>query len=81
MEVGSADILRTSTIIQYPSIRISKKINAGSDRTQLAVLDKAFEEAERIRLSHKIATGIPLQISRRNPVFLLLPWFMKSETH
>jgi signal transduction histidine kinase len=65
MEVGSADNLRTSTIIQYPSIRISKKTNAGSDRIQLAVLDKAFEEAERIRLLHKITTGIPIQIIKK----------------
>ena len=65
MELGSAENLKTSTIIQYPSIRISKKTNAGSDKTQLAVVDSAFEEAERIRLLHKITTGIPIQILKK----------------
>ncbi len=45
MEAGSADILKTSTIIQYPSIRISKRRNTDPDQIQLAVLDKAFEES------------------------------------
>ena len=65
MEPGSADILKTSTIIQYPSIRVSKRTNAGSDKTQLAVVDSAFEKAERIRLLHKITTGIPIQILKK----------------
>jgi len=65
MEGDSADILKSSTIIQYPSIRISKRTNAGSDKTQLAVVDSEFEEAERIRLLHKIATGIPVQILKK----------------
>jgi signal transduction histidine kinase len=65
MEPGSADILKTSTIIQYPSVRVSKKTNAGSDKTQLAVVDRAFEEAERIRLLQKITTGIPIQILKK----------------
>jgi len=65
MEPGSADILKTSTIIQYPSIRVSKRTNAGSDKTQLAVVDSAFQKAERIRLLHKITTGIPIQILKK----------------
>ena len=65
MEVGSTDIFKTSTIIQYPSIRISKKANANSDKAELAVVDNAFEEAERVRLLHKITTGIPLQILKK----------------
>ena len=65
MQSGSSDFLKTSTIIQYPSIRISKKTSADSDKTQLSVLDNAFEEAERIRLLHKITTGIPLQILKK----------------
>ena len=65
MQGGSSDFLKTSTIIQYPSIRISKKTNADSDKTQLAVVDNAIEEAERIRLLHKITTGIPLQILKK----------------
>ncbi len=65
MQGGSSDILKTSTIIQYPSIRISKRTNADSDKTQLAVVDNELEEAERIRLLHKITTGIPLQILKK----------------
>jgi signal transduction histidine kinase len=65
MEPGSSDFLKTSTIIQYPSIRVSKRTNAGSDKTQLTVVDSAFEEAERIRLLHKITTGIPIQILKK----------------
>jgi signal transduction histidine kinase len=67
MEAGSADILQTSTIIQYPSIRISRKTNAGSDKTQLAILEDASKEAERVRLLHKITAGIPLQIIKKKP--------------
>jgi signal transduction histidine kinase len=65
MQGGSSDILKTSTIIQYPSIRISKRTNADSDKTQLAVVDNELEEAERIRLLHKITAGIPLQILKK----------------
>ena len=65
MEAGSADILKTGTIIQYPSIRISKRANAGSDKALLAVVDNELEEAERIRLLHKITAGIPLQILKK----------------
>jgi two-component system, sporulation sensor kinase E len=65
MESGSSDILKTSTIIQYPSIRISKRTNAGSDKAQLAVVDNELEEAERIRLLHKITAGIPIQILKK----------------
>ena len=65
MESGSSDILKTSTIIQYPSIRISKRTNAGSDKAQLAVVENELEEAERIRLLHKITAGIPIQILKK----------------
>jgi signal transduction histidine kinase len=65
MAPGTTDIIITNTIIQYPSIRISKRTNAVSDRTQLAVVDSAFKEAERVRLLHKITTGIPVQILKK----------------
>jgi signal transduction histidine kinase len=65
MESGSSDILKTSTIIQYPSIRISKRTNAGSDKAELAVVENELEEAERIRLLHKITAGIPIQILKK----------------
>jgi signal transduction histidine kinase len=61
MEPSSPDIIKTSTIIQYPSIRISrKKVTEGE--SELTVFKEQSEEAERIRLLQKIATGVPLQI-------------------
>jgi signal transduction histidine kinase len=65
MEGGSSDFLKTSTIIQYPSIRISKRKNPVPDKTQLAVISSELEEAERIRLLHKITTGTPIQILKK----------------
>lgn len=65
MPTGTTDTIKINTILHYPSIRISKRTNSGSDRAELAVLDKAFEDAERIRLLHKITTGIPLQILKK----------------
>ena len=66
MAPGTTDTVKTNTFIQYPSIRISKGTNTGSDKTQLAVVAGSFEEEERIRLLHKITTGIPLQILKKN---------------
>jgi signal transduction histidine kinase len=61
MEPSSPDIIKTSTIIQYPSIRISrKKVTEGE--SELTVFKEQSDEAERIRLLQKIATGVPLQI-------------------
>src|ERR1700688_864914 len=65
MAPGSTDTVKTNSIIQYPSIRISKKTNAGFEKTQLAVVDNELEEAERIRLLHKITAGIPVQILKK----------------
>ena len=65
MPQGTTDTVKINTIIHYPSIRISKRTNSGSDRAELAVLDRALEEAERIRLLHKITNGIPLQIIKK----------------
>jgi signal transduction histidine kinase len=65
MEVVSTDILQTSTIIQYPSIRISKRINSIKDQTQVAMVDNVLIEAERIRLLKKISNGIPLEILKK----------------
>jgi signal transduction histidine kinase len=61
MEPSLPDIIKTSTIIQYPSIRISRK-KATEGEPELTVFKEQSEEAERIRLLQKIATGIPLQI-------------------
>jgi len=65
MAPGTTDTVKTNTIIQYPSVRISNRTNAGSDKTQLAVVASALEKAERIRLLHKITTGIPIQILKK----------------
>jgi signal transduction histidine kinase len=65
MPTGTTDTVKINTILHYPSVRISKRTNSGSDRAELAVLERALEEEERIRLLHKITTGIPLQIIKK----------------
>ena len=65
MAPATTDTVKTNAIIQYPSIRISKRTNAGSDKAQLAIIESASDEAERIRLLHKITAGIPLQILKK----------------
>lgn len=65
MQPDSADVLKTGTIIQYPSIRISKGISVLPGQAELAILDDEVKEAERIKLIHKISNGIPLEILKK----------------
>ena len=66
MEIDSSKISGNSAFIQYPSIRVSKKSSNGGMKHQPVIIEEPSEEAERIRLLHKITTGIPLQILKKN---------------
>lgn len=67
MDFLPIDILKASSIIHYPSIRISRKTKTNLDQTQVAVVEDKLAEEERVRLLHKINTGIPLQLLKKKP--------------
>lgn len=67
MDSTPPEIIKTSTLIQYPSIRISRKINVSDTEAELAILKDESEERERVRLLQKITTGVPLQIIKKKP--------------
>jgi signal transduction histidine kinase len=67
MDFSPTDIVKANTIIHYPSIRISNKLKTDLYQTQFAIVEDNFAEEERVKLLHKINTGLPLQLLKKKP--------------